>query len=228
MNSIYSRTEKLIGSQAVAKLKKAKVIVFGLGGVGSYAVEALARSGIGKIEVVDNDCINITNINRQLIALHSTIGKQKTQVAVQRIKDINPEIDVDAYNIFYDKDSCQEIDLSSYDYVVDAIDTVTSKILLIDNAKRVKVPIISSMGTGNKLNPSMFQIDNISKTSVCPLARVIRTELKKRGITELKVLFSKEQPVVKERTPASISFVPSVAGLLIASELIKDIINYDI
>lgn len=228
MDSVYSRTQKLIGENALNKLKKAKIIVFGLGGVGSYVVEALVRAGVGNIAIVDRDTINHTNINRQLIALHSTIGRLKTDVSEERIKDINPDIKVEKYSIFYDKESAKEINLGQYDYIVDAIDTVTSKLLLVERASEVKVPIISSMGTGNKLNPTLFEVADIYKTSVCPLARVMRNELKNRGIPSLKVVYSKEQPAVKERTPASISFVPPAAGLLIAAEVIKDITNYDL
>lgn len=225
MNSMYSRTEKLIGTAAVNKLKKARVIVFGLGGVGSYVVEALVRAGIGTLAVVDNDTINQTNINRQLIALHSTLGKNKTQVTIDRAKDINPNAQTKMYNVFYDASSASSISLNDYDYIVDAIDTVTSKLLLIEQAYSLKVPIISSMGAGNKLNPTMFEVADINKTTVCPLARVIRTELKKREIPSLKVVYSKEKLVVRQRTPASISFVPSAAGLILASEVIKDLIN---
>ena len=232
MNS-FTRSEILIGKEAQEKLSAAKVIVFGVGGVGSYTLEALARSGIGNISLVDNDTVCESNINRQLIALQSTIGKSKVKVMQDRIKDINPDCNVAAYELFYTAE--KEIDLSGYDYIVDAIDTVTSKLVLIEEAKRLNIPIISCMGTGNKLNPSLFEITDIYKTSVCPLARVMRNELKKRGIKKLKVLYSKEEPIkpteianentTKRQTPGSISFVPSVAGLIIAGEVIKDIIK---
>lgn len=225
----FTRTENLIGSKNLAKIRDSKVAIFGIGGVGSYAAEAIARAGVGKILLVDSDTISLSNINRQLIALHSTVGKYKTEVMRERILDINPICNVISKNIFYDSNS--SLDLSEYDYIIDAIDTVTSKLLLIENANKLNVPIISSMGTGNKLCPEMFEITDIYKTSVCPLARVMRRELKTRGIKKLKVLFSKEEPKNEiksesdKRTPASISFVPSVAGLIIAGEVIKDIIN---
>ena len=228
---IFKRSEILIGKQAQESLENAKVIVFGVGGVGSYVCEALARSGIGHIAVCDNDTVSPTNINRQLVALHSTIGKAKIDVMKDRILDINPDCTVEAFNTFYTKE--KEIDISGYDYIIDAIDTVTSKLVLIEEAKKHDVPIISCMGTGNKLDPTLFEISDIFKTSVCPIARVMRTELKKRGIKKLKVLYSKEEPLkpekienenpTKRQTPGSISFVPSVAGLIIAGEVIKDL-----
>ncbi len=229
--SIFERTDALIGIENRKKLNAAHVAVFGIGGVGSYAVEALARAGIGELTLVDSDTVSESNINRQLIALHSTLGKSKTAVAAERVRDINPEIKVNVKNVFFDSKTVGEFDFSAFDYVVDAIDSVTSKILLIETAKSANVPLISSMGTGNKLDPSAFKIADISKTSVCPLARVMRYELKKRGITHQKVLYSTEQPLKHEndpRTPASISFVPSVAGLLLAGEVIKDIMKRDI
>lgn len=225
METIYSRTETLIGKDKVTLLKNSRVIIFGIGGVGSFTVEALARSGVGAIAIVDSDTVNITNINRQLIALHSTIGRPKVEVMAERLADISPNIEVRCFYINYNKETKDKIDLSGYDYIVDAIDTVTSKIMLIEVAKQFKVPIISSMGAGNKLNPHLFQVADIKKTSVCPLARVMRLELKKRNIEGVKVVYSQEIPVVKERIPASISFVPSVVGLLIAAEVVKDIIG---
>ncbi|HHT83908.1 MAG: tRNA threonylcarbamoyladenosine dehydratase [Christensenellales bacterium] len=220
---VFERTRKLIGEQALSRLSQAYVAVFGIGGVGSYAVEALARAGVGKLLLVDGDIIKESNINRQLIALHSTLGKYKTQAAKERAMDINPDIEVIEARIFYGKDNCSSLPLDGLDYIIDAIDTVTSKILLIEKANESGIPIISAMGAGNKLNPSMFEVADIYQTSVCPLARVIRTELKKRSIPSLKVVYSKELPAVKERTPASISFVPPVAGLLMAAQAIKDI-----
>lgn len=225
MDTIYSRTETLIGMDKVAMLKNARVAVFGVGGVGSFAIEALARAGIGALAIVDSDSVNITNINRQLIALHSTIGRKKVDIMAERLLDINPNIIVHTFPINYNKETMVTIDLSKYDYIIDAIDTVTSKLILIEEAKRLRVPIICSMGAGNKLNPQLFQIADIKNTSVCPLARVMRLELKRRNIENVKVLYSKEIPIVKERVPASISFVPSVAGLLIAAEVVKDIIG---
>lgn len=230
---IFKRSEILIGEKAQKILKTSKVIVFGIGGVGSYVSEALARGGIGHIALVDNDTVSESNINRQLVALHSTIGHAKVSVMQDRIADINPDCNVEAYKTFYSTD--KEIDISGYDYIVDAIDTVTSKLILIEEADKYNIPIISCMGTGNKLDPTLFEIADIYKTSVCPLARVMRNELKKRGIKKLKVLYSKELPLkpaeiinensTKRQTPGSVSFVPSVAGLIIASEVIKDLIR---
>lgn len=223
---IFDRTDLLIGKDNRQKLNNSHVAVFGLGGVGSYVCEALARAGVGKITLVDSDTVAPSNINRQLFALHSTVGKPKTAVAKDRIFDINPSIVTYEKEIFYSDETQDEISFSEFDYIVDAIDTVTSKLLIIENAYKYNVPIISCMGTGNKLDPSAFKIEDIKKTSVCPLARVMRRELKLRGIDSLKVLYSKEQPVKTDggRTPASISFVPSVAGLLIAGEVIKDLL----
>ena len=224
--SIFSRTESLIGSVALEKLKHSRVAVFGVGGVGGYVVEALARSGVGALDLIDNDVVSESNINRQIIALHSTLGKQKTEVAAARVKDINPEIKVLTHNVFFLPETAERFDFSCYDYVVDAIDTVSGKIALIERAKGANVPVISSMGTGNKLNGAVFEVADISKTSVCPLARVMRRELKKRGIENVKVVYSKEEP--KENggsVPASIAFVPPMAGLLLAGEVIKDLIK---
>ncbi len=206
--------------------------MFGVGGVGSFAAEALARAGVGRLCLVDNDTVNESNINRQIIALHSTLGQKKAQAAAERIADINPNADVTAVCEFYDSTTAESFDLSCFDYVIDAIDTVTSKLLLIENAKKCGTPIISSMGTGNK-QPVAFEITNISKTSVCPLARVMRRELKNRGIYKLKVVYSKEKPQKpktdepipegKRQIPASISYVPSVVGLMLAGEVIRDL-----
>ena len=225
MDNQFSRTEMLIGEEAVKALSQKRVAIFGLGGVGSYVVEALARVGIGSLDLVDNDDINITNINRQIIALHSTIGKSKVEATRQRILDINPEVNVKIYKKFFSPEISNEFDFSQYDYVVDAVDSVTGKIELVLKSQEANVPIISCLGTGNKLDPTQFEITDIYKTSVCPLAKVMRTELKKRGVKRLKVLYSKETPIKKEgqRIPASISFVPSVAGLIIASEVVNNL-----
>lgn len=226
-----SRTEMLLGKEAVEVLKSKRVIVFGVGGVGGYTCEALARTGVGQIDLVDNDTVSLSNINRQIIALHSTVGKSKVEVMKERIFDINPNIKVEAKNMFFTPETSGEIDFSQYDYVVDAIDTVSGKIELVMLCNKAGVPIISSMGAGNKLDPCAFKVSDIYKTSVCPLARVMRTELKKRGIKKLKVVYSEEKPISREmqtptvgkRPPASIAFIPSVVGLIVASEVIKDL-----
>ncbi len=225
----FKRTESLIGEVALNKLKSLHIAIFGVGGVGSYTAEALARCGIGKFDIIDNDVVNITNINRQLIALHSTIGKYKADCVKERILDINPAADVNVYKTFYLPENAQEFDFSRYDYIVDAIDTVSAKIDIAARAHSLGIPVISSMGTGNKLDPTQFEVSDIYKTEVCPLASVMRRELKKRGIEKLKVVYSKEKPVKQfsesERpTPSSISFVPSAAGLIIAAEVVKDLI----
>ena len=225
MKEQFSRTAQLLGNENVEKLFDKHVIVFGVGGVGGYVVEALARSGIGKISIVDNDVVNESNINRQIIALHSTVGMQKVEVLKNRILDINPECKVFVYNQFFLPENSNDFDFSIYDYVVDAVDTVTAKLEIIKKSKESKVPVISSMGTGNKLNPMGFKVSDISKTKVCPLARVMRNELKKRGISKVKCVYSEENPVIQTQTPASVAFVPSVAGLLIASEVIKDLVK---
>lgn len=231
----FSRSELLLGREALLKLKKSKVIVFGVGGVGSFVCETLARSGVGTIAMVDSDKVCESNINRQIIALSSTIGTPKVKVMAERILDINPQCNVIPYECFYTKE--KEIDISGFDYIVDAIDTITSKIVLIEEADRFKIPIISSMGTGNKLDPTRFEISDISKTSVCPLARVMRRELKTRGITHLKVLYSKEEPTKpvksaadasRRQIPGSVSFVPPVAGMIIGGEVIKDLIKKEL
>lgn len=239
MENIFSRTELLIGEDKLNKLKKTKVAIFGIGGVGSYVVEGLARAGIGNFILVDHDEVAITNINRQIIATTSTIGKAKVEVAKERILEINKEAKVEIYKEFFMPDSPQIFDKTT-DYIVDAMDTVTAKIELIKRAYELDIPIISCMGTGNKLDPSKFEITDIYKTSVCPLARVMRKEMKKIGIKKLKVLYSKEIPIstheenveydeqnltTKKQIPGSISFVPSVAGLLIAGEVVKSIIK---
>lgn len=229
MEHEFSRLENLIGKNSLEKLKNSHIAVFGIGGVGGHVCEALARSGIGKIDLIDNDTVSITNINRQIIATHSTIGKYKTEVMKDRILDINPNATVTVHNILYLPETAKLFDFSKYDYVIDAIDNVTGKINLVLQANESNTPIISSMGTGNKLDPTRFEVCDIYKTSVCPLAKVMRYELKKRGVKKLKVVFSKEEPIKDKenpsRTPASNAFVPATAGLLIASEVIKDIIK---
>lgn len=224
-NEQYSRTELIIGSEALDKIKGSSVIVFGIGGVGSYVVEGLARAGVGRLTLVDNDVVDITNINRQLPALHSTIGKFKADVMADRIRDINPECEVEAVKCFFMPDTADSFDFTKYDYVVDAIDTVTGKLALIEKAYNEGIPVISSMGTGNKLDPSLFKITTIEKTRVCPLAKVMRKELKTRGIRGIKVLYSEEEPIRHDggRTPGSISFVPSVAGLMIVGEVVREL-----
>ena len=221
-----SRTEALLGEEAMEKLSEAKIIIFGVGGVGGYVLEALVRSGVQNISLVDSDTVSESNLNRQIIATKSTLGRLKVEAARERALDINPEAKVTVFPIFYSEESEGQIDLSRYDYVIDAIDSVTSKVRLIENATKSGVKIISSMGAGNKLSPMSFEVADIYKTSVCPLARAVRGELKKRGIRKLKCVYSKESPVIiKEggRAPMSIATVPSAAGLLIASEVIRDI-----
>ena len=224
--SIFDRTEKLIGEDKVACLHNKTVAVFGLGGVGGYVCEALARAGVGHLVLVDHDTVNITNINRQVIALHSTLGMKKTDAFLARLKDINPNIEVTVHDCFFLPENSSIIDFKKLDYVADCVDTVTAKIEIIIKCKEAGTPVISSMGTGNKLDPGQFQIADISKTEVCPLAKVMRRELKERGIKKVKVLFSRELPVKTGlRTPASISFVPPVAGLMIAGEIVRDLIK---
>lgn len=232
----FSRTELIFGHEAMEKLSKSRVAVFGIGGVGGYTVEALARSGVGALDLIDNDKVCLTNINRQIIATHSTVGKYKVDVAADRVHDINPDCVVKTYKTFYEPNNAFMFDFSEYDYIVDAIDTITGKICMIENAKLTNTPIISSMGAGNKVDPAAFEVADIYKTSVCPLARVMRYELKRRGIKKLKVVYSKEPPIVpheneevsgespnRRQIPGSNAFVPSVAGLIIAGEVIKDL-----
>lgn len=229
----FQRTELLLGNEAMQKLSKAHVIIFGVGGVGGYAAEAVARSGVGHISLVDMDTVSASNINRQIIALHSTVGRYKTEVMRDRILDINPAAEVTVHNCFYMPENADKFDFSRYDYVVDAVDTVTAKIEIIMQSKQHNVPVISSMGAGNKLDPTKFEVADIYKTSVCPLARVMRYELKRRGVKELKVVYSTEQPAKRNTgdetafhgkiAPGSTAFVPSVAGLIIGAEVIKDI-----
>ena len=233
----YSRTELLIGKAGIERLKAASVMVFGVGGVGSHCIEALARSGVGRLTLIDNDTVSLTNINRQSIAYHSTIGRYQTEVMKERIRDINPEICVKTYEMFVLPDNLEALFEERPDYIIDAIDTVTAKLALVELALKLDIPVISSMGTGNKLHPEMFEITDLSKTSVCPLCKVMRKELKARGIYHLKVLYSKEKPIdTSERDtgedkgqrrsiPGSISFVPPVAGLLIAGEAVRDIVE---
>lgn len=228
MDSVYDRTEMLIGPDRLDRLKNSGVIVFGLGGVGGFAVEALARTGVGRIGIVDYDVVDVTNINRQIIALGSTVGKYKTDVFTGRISDINSEIRVDAYKKKLLPENAGDFSLNEYDYIVDAIDDVASKVALIEKAKALGVPVISSMGTGNKIEPSMFKICDISVTHTCPLAKRMRKELSIRGIEGVKVLFSDEPARKFEGSagcPASIAFVPAAAGLLIAGEVIKNLMS---
>lgn len=221
----FTRTEMLIGTEGVERLTASSVIVFGIGGVGSYVTESLARAGVGTLTLVDNDVIDITNINRQIPALHSTVGKSKAEVMAERVKDINPSCRVEAIDCFFLPETADRFDFGNYDYVVDAIDTVSGKLALIEKACNEATPVISSMGTGNKLEPSMFKIATIEKTRVCPLAKVMRKELRERGIQGVKVLYSEEEPVCRTRTPGSISFVPSAAGLMIAGEVVRDLLK---
>ena len=231
----FARTELLIGKDGLEKLKNSTVAVFGIGGVGGYVVEALVRSGLGSIDLIDNDKVSLTNLNRQIIATHKTIGMQKVDAAEQRIKEINPDVNIKKYNLFFTPETADKIDFSKYDYVVDAIDTVVGKLKIIEQAKNADIPVISSMGAGNKMHPELFEVSDISKTSVCPLAKVIRQELKKRRIKRVKVVYSKENPIKpansdeqavdKRQIPGSNAFVPSVAGLIIAGEVIRDLLN---
>lgn len=238
MTDRFSRTEMLLGSDAMDKLRNARVAVFGLGGVGGYIVEALARSGVGALDIIDNDTVSITNLNRQIVAVEGTVGMPKTEAAKMRIMQINPDCKVTAYNTFYMPENSSDFDFTKYDYIADAIDTVTAKIELVMNANKCGTPIICSMGTGNKLNPAELEVADIYKTSVCPLARIMRYELKRRGIKKLKVVYSKEMPIVptgaaaekcraestgKKNVPGSTAFVPAAAGMIIASEIVKDI-----
>ena len=244
----FSRTQLIFGKENMEKLSNARVAVFGIGGVGGYTVEALARSGVGTLDLIDDDKICLTNLNRQILATRKTVGKYKVDVAAERIHDINPDCVVNCYKTFYMPDTAEQFDFSQYDYVVDAIDTVTGKIMLVEQAKKSNTPVISSMGAGNKVNPAAFEVADIYETSVCPLAKVMRRELKKRGIKKLKVVYSKEKPIrpeedleiscrthcicppgtertctVRRDIPGSNAFVPSVVGLIIAGEVVKDI-----
>lgn len=233
MKEELSRTELLLTDKGMEKLKNSTVALFGVGGVGGYVAEALVRCGIGKIILTDNDCVSVSNINRQIIALHSTVGEPKVEVMKKRLLDINPELKVELHQSFYLPDNHDEYKFDEYDYVIDCIDTVSAKIDIVLEAQKAGTPIISSMGTGNKLNPALLEISDIYKTSVCPLARVMRYELKKRGVKKLKVIYSTEKPIkvsaplednARRCIPGSVSFVPASAGLLIASEVVRDLI----
>lgn len=238
MNDQFQRTRMLIGQEGMDRLAAARVLVFGVGGVGGYVCEALCRAGVGRIDIVDKDVVDVTNINRQIIATHQTVGRPKVEVCRERMLSINPGVKVDARQCFYLPERAHDFDFGAYDYVVDAVDNVTAKIDIICNSKEAGVPVISSMGTGNKLDPSMFKIADIEKTKVCPLAKVVRKELRKRGISGVKVLYSEEEPKkpaveckdedgesTSKRMPASISFVPSAAGLMIAGRVVLDILE---
>lgn len=233
MKNPFNRTEMLLGKKNIEKLKNIKVAIFGIGGVGSYACEALVRCGIGSIVLVDHDIIDVTNINRQIHATFKTVGRSKVQVMKERALDINPDISVDTYKECLDESNIDCLVNIEYDYVIDAIDMISSKLILIEKCKEFNIPIISCMGAGNKLNPSLFQVGDIYETSMCPLAKIMRKELRKRNIMDLKVVWSKERPIksilkkenTKKISPGSISFVPSVAGLIIASEVVKDILE---
>jgi len=245
----YSRTELLFGKAALARLHQSRVAVFGIGGVGSFTVEALARSGVGHLALIDDDLVCLTNLNRQLIALHSTVGRPKVEVMAERVRDIDPDADVETFKTFYLPENADTFDLSRFDYIVDAVDTVSAKVELAVRARAAGVPIISCMGAGNKLDPTRFEVVDLSETSVCPLCKVMRKELKRRGVERLKVVYSKEEPLipveteaiscrhhcvcpkgaartctVRHRIPGSVAFVPSVAGLIIAGEVIRDLI----
>ena len=235
MNEQFLRTAMLLGEDALTRLQKARVAVFGIGGVGGYTVEALARSGIGAIDLIDSDTVSVSNINRQILATHRTVGMPKVEAGRQRILDINPECRVTTHPVFYTPDTADQFDFTQYDYIVDAIDTVTGKLALVERAMAAGTPIICCMGTGNKLDASAFRVSDISKTSMCPLARIMRKELSKRGIKHLKVVYSKEEALTptgweeeaaalgKRQIPGSVAFVPGVAGLILAGEVIKDI-----
>ena len=229
MSDLFTREELILGTQGVNKLNNSSVALFGVGGVGSFAAEALARAGVGKIALIDNDKVNLTNINRQLIALHSTIGRFKVDVMKERILDINPDCCVNTYNQFYLESNCDFIDFGEYDFIIDAIDTVSAKLHIICRAQQENVSVISCMGTGNKLDPTRFRVTDIFKTEGCPLARVMRTELRKRGVKKLPVVYSDEQPSrhssvpADDRTIGSISFVPSCAGLIAAGYVIRNL-----
>ena len=228
MTDQFDRTRLLIGEEALDKLKKARIAVFGVGGVGGFVVEALVRSGIQNFDLIDNDTVALSNLNRQIIATRDTIGKSKVEVMRERILDINPQARVQMHTCFYLPENAAEFDFSGYSYVVDAVDTVTAKIDIIMQAQAVGVPVISSMGAGNKMDPTKFEVTDIYKTTVCPLARVMRRELKKRGVKELKVVYSTEKAIkTGADVPGSIAFVPSVAGMIVAGEVIRDLIGYE-
>ena len=238
MSEQFLRTEMLLGSDAIQKLQNARVAVFGLGGVGGYVVEALARSGVGSLDLIDSDRVSVSNLNRQILATHSTVGMRKVDAARNRVLDINPECQVKTWPVFYTPDTADTFDFTQYDYIVDAIDTVTGKLALVERAKAAGTPIICCMGTGNKLDASAFQVADISKTTMCPLARVMRKELAKRGIRHLKVVYSQEEALTpmgweeeaaalgKRQIPGSVAFVPGAAGLLLAGEVIRDLTGH--
>ena len=231
----FLRTQMLLGTEALEKLQKARVAVFGIGGVGGYTVEALARSGVGQLDLIDSDTVSVSNINRQILATHSTVGMPKVEAAKKRILDINPDCVVRTYQMFYLPETADQFNFTQYDYIVDAIDTVTGKLQLVQRAVEVGTPIICCMGTGNKLDAAAFEVADISKTTMCPLARIMRKELAKRGVKHLKVVYSKEEALTptgweeeaaalgKRQIPGSVAFVPGVAGLILAGEVIKDI-----
>ncbi len=225
MEQSFERTQLLLGEKAMERLAGAKVAVFGIGGVGGHAAEALVRCGVGNLVLVDKDTVSISNLNRQIIALHSTVGRAKVDVMAERMRDINPDVHLELHRCFFLPDTAKDFDFSAYDYVLDAVDTVTAKLELIRCAKESGVPIISAMGAGNKLDPGALQVADLYETSICPLARVMRRECKKRGIETLKVVYSTEPPRSREEVVGSVSFVPSVAGLLMASEVIRDLIS---
>lgn len=235
MDEFFLRQNIIFGADSLKKLKNSRVAVFGVGGVGGYVCEALARSGVGKLDIVDNDTVSVSNINRQIIALNSTIGKYKVDVAKERLLDINPDIDIKTYKCFFLKDNENEFPFEEYDYIVDAIDTVSGKLQLAVIADKLSIPIISSMGAGNKIDPTAFKVSDIYKTSVCPLAKVMRKLCRENGVKKLKVVYSEEMPTVREpvideesnkrQVPGSVSFVPSVVGLIMAGEVIKDLIG---
>jgi len=225
MNEQHTRTALLLGPAALETLARSRVAVFGLGGVGGHAAEALARSGVGTLDLIDGDTVSESNLNRQIVALHSTLGQPKAQVMAQRALDINPDCEANARAVFFDAGTASQFDFTQYDYVLDCIDSVTSKLLLVELCRAAGTKIISCMGAGNKLDPARFEIADIYSTSVCPLARVMRRELRNRGVPALKVVYSKEEPVSHSRPPGSIAFVPSVAGLVMAGEAIKEMIN---
>ena len=225
MDEQLSRTRLLIGEDGIDKLHKSRVAVFGIGGVGGYVCEALVRSGVSSFDLIDKDVVSVSNINRQIIALHSTVGRPKVEVMKERMLDINPSVNVNTYECFFLPENADDFPFEEYDYVIDAVDTVTAKIELIMRCKELGIPVISSMGAGNKLDARAFEVSDIYKTSVCPLAKVMRRELKKRGVKELKVVYSKENPVTNSRPPGSVAFVPSTAGLIIAGEVVRDLIR---
>ncbi len=233
MKETFSRTEALLGTDGLQRLRSARVAVFGIGGVGGFAAEALARSGVGTLDLIDHDTVSVSNLNRQIIALRSTVGKKKVQVMAERIADICPETKVNVYDTFYLPETASQFDFTAYDYVIDAIDTVTGKIALVMQAKEANTPIICAMGAGNKTDPTAFQVADIYGTKVCPLAKVMRTELRKRGIERLKVVYSEEPPILSsvsengKAVPGSLAFVPSVVGLIIAGEVVKELCGTD-